>query len=297
MHKSKKVYFLLGFLVIIVLVETTIIFIQRKRFGDENQISPVNNANIVDLRYGDNFSVIPVVDVEGKEVSLKCGENNILFYLSSSCSSCGDVLRFCERLQAVFGEDNLNILLLWNDSIPISLVEKNNIPLENCYTTNSMTGLNSPTPTAYILDDQGSILYFSSDIKTSIERLYAQVAETENMEEELRLRANEYLIEAYGISDFHNPQVVYFYMSGCPDCAVADEFLNTDEEKDKRDLYYLYKYDDTEPSHYKDDYALFRTVYGIEWYPSFLVFSSEQEYRIVGEVPVETLTNELDKFD
>lgn len=297
MHKSKKVYFLLGFLMLIVLVETTIIFIQRKTFDDENQTSPVNNANIVDLRYGDNFSVIPVVDVEGKEVSLKCEENNILFYLSSSCSSCGDVLRFCERLQAVFGEDDLNILLLWNDSIPISLVENNNIPLENCYTTNSMTGLNSPTPTAYILDDQGSILYFSSDIKTSIEKLYAQVVEAENKEEELQLRANEYLIEAYGISDFQKPQVVYFYMSGCPDCAAADEFLNTDEEKDKRNLYYLYKYDDADPTHDKDDYALFRTIYGIEWYPSFLVFGSEEEYRIVGEVPVESLINELDKFD
>lgn len=50
MHKSKKIYFLIGFLVFIILVETSIIFIQRKTFGNENQISPVNNANIVDLR-------------------------------------------------------------------------------------------------------------------------------------------------------------------------------------------------------------------------------------------------------
>lgn len=298
MHKyNKKFCFLIVFLILIILVEAGIIFSQGRKLKSNDQTSPINDANIVDLRFGDSFSTVPVVDKDGNEVSLKYEKNNILFYLSSGCSSCGDVLRFCERLQAVFGVENLNILLLWNDSIPISLVESNHIPLSACYTTNGKTSLNASTPTAYIVDEQGDVVYYSSDIKTAIEKMYALAAETEDIREEFRERANAYLMEAYGITDFHKPQIIYFCMSGCPDCAAADELFNTEEEKEKRDLYYLYKYDDTEPSHYRDDYALFRVVYGIEWYPSFLVFPSETTYRIVGEVPVETLINELDKTD
>lgn len=277
----------------IIVIEALVIMSLGKRLRDSVAFESNQNINVVDLRYQDSFDEISIVDMEGKEAKLTYGDNNnILFYLSASCTGCGDVLRFVERLQKVFGKDQLNVFLLWCDSIPVSLVEDYNIEIEYCYSTNQKTTLNTPTPTAYILDNQGKITYYNSDIKTSIEKMYKQAIELKNNEELLKFRANKYLMEWYGISDFKKQQVVYFCMSGCPDCEEADEILN--REEGKRIIHHLYKYDDIEPSHMKDDYALFRLIYGIEWYPSFLILESEYDYRIVGEVPIETLISELD---
>ena len=263
---------------------------------NRNEIRTTSDVIIKDLRYGDSFNTIPVVNADGNETAFKYGEHNtVLFYLSSSCASCGDALRFVGRLQSVFGEDNLQVLLLWSDSMPVSLIEEYDIAPENCFSINDSIAINTPTPTAYLLDSQGSIIYYNSDIKICMEKLYMQVVE-EGLEEQLRINANHYLMEYYGISDFEKQQIVYFCMDGCPDCAAADDILMSDDRKDERSLHYLYTYNDTEPSHERDEYALLKLVYDIKWYPSFLVLQSEEEYGIVGEVPVETLLQELDRM-
>lgn len=296
MGKRKTLHILIFLLLFLVISEFVIILLQRNRTKEQKETETISDVTIKDLRYGDSFYTIPVLDAEGKEAVLKCGEHNtVLFYLSPSCASCGDALRFAGRLQRVFGEDNLQVLLLWSDSMPVSLIEEYGIAPENCFSINGSIAINAPTPTAYLLDSQGSIIYYNADIKLCIEKLYMQVVE-EGLEKQLRLNANRYLVEHFGISDFEKQQIVYFCMDGCPDCAAADDILANDEGKDERNLYYLYTYNDTEPSHERDEYALLKLVYGIEWYPSFLILQSEEEYRIVGEVPVETLLQELDSY-
>lgn len=296
MGKSRALYILTALLLFLVILEFVIIILQRNQLKEPKEISTASDVIVKDLRYGDSFNMIPVVDAAGNETAFKYGEHNtVLFYLSPSCSSCGDALRFVGRLQSIFGEDNLQVLLLWSDSMSVSLIEEYGIALENCFSINGSIAINAPTPTAYLLDSQGSIIYYNSDIKLCIEKLYMQVVE-EGLEEQLRLNANRYLAEYFGISDFEKQQIVYFCMDGCPDCEAADDILTNDEGKDERNLYYLYTYNDMEPFHERDEYALLKLVYGIEWYPSFLILQSEEEYRIVGEVPVETLLQELDSY-
>lgn len=295
MGKNKVLYTLTVLLLFLVILEFVIIILQRNQSKESKETAEASNLIIRDLRYGDSFDAIPTADAQGNEASLKYGEHNtLLFYLSPSCASCGDALRFVERLQSVFGEDNLQVLILWRDSIPISLIEEYGIAPENCFSISGSIAINAPTPTAYLLDSVGSIIYYNADIKICMEKLYMQAVEEEGMEERLRVNANRYLVEHYGISDFEKQQVVYFCMEGCPDCAAADEALANDSGKEARSLHYLYTYNDEEPSHERDEYALLKLVYGIEWYPSFLVLQSEEEYEIIGEVPVETLLQELD---
>ena len=293
MGKNRTLYILTVLLLFLVILEFVIIILQRNQLKEPKEIRTTSDTIIKDLRYGDSFNTIPVVNADGNEAAFKYGEHNtVLFYLSPSCSSCGDALRFVGRLQSVFGEDNLQVLLLWSDSMPVSLIEEYGIASENCFSINNNIAINTPTPTAYLLDSQGSIIYYNSDIKICMEKLYMQVVE-EGLEEQLRINANRYLMEYFGITDFEKQQIVYFCMDGCPDCAAADDILANDDGKDKRSLHYLYTYNDTDPSHERDEYALLKLVYGVEWYPSFLVLQSEEEYRIIGEVPIETLIQEL----
>jgi len=298
MGKNKVWYILTVLLLILAVSEFVIIILQRNQLKEQKETVQAEYSDIMikDLRYGDSFDMIKVADTEGNEATLKYGASHtVLFYLSSSCTGCKDALRFVKRLQSVFGEDNLQVLLLWSDSIPVSLIEEYGIALKNCFSTGDSIVINTPTPTAYILDSKGSILYYNSDIKICMEKLYMQAAE-EGLGEQFRLNASRYLIEHYEISDFETQQIIYFCMEGCPDCAAADDILENGDRKDERSLHYLYTYNDAEPSHERDEYALFKLVYDIEWYPSFLVLQSEEEYEIIGEIPVEMLIEELDRL-
>lgn len=296
MGKNIKMYFLTAGLLFLVTLEFVIIILQRNQLKEHPEIKPSTDVIIRDLRYGDSFSEIPIVDIDGEEAVLMCGRRNtVLFYLSSSCAGCADALRFAGRLQRVFGEENLKVLLLWSDSIPVSLLEEYGIAPEDCFGISAHMAINAPTPTAYLLDSEGSIIYYNADIKTCMERLYMQAA-SQGVEEQLRINASRYLTEYYGITDFEKQQVIYFCMEGCPDCAAADAILTNDDRQEERNLHYLYTYNDTEPSHDRDEYGLFQLVYGVEWYPSFLILQAEETYEMIGEIPVETLIQELDRL-
>ncbi len=292
---QKKVFIssICFFLVVIIALSIIVVW-QRNQIQGKQAEKASANVNMIDLRYGDSFNELQIFDIEGNSVTFAFGEkNNILFYLSASCQSCVDVLRFSERLQAIFSEEDLRISFLWCDNIPVSLLEQYNINTENCYSTNGISALGASTPSAYIIDNQGRITYYNSDIKITIEKLYNQITDLQDNLEKLQLNANQYLMREFNLVDLTRKQVVYFYMEGCPDCAAADAILNSEDISKDFDLHYLYKYDDTEPFHFKDDYALFRLVYGIKWYPSFLVLQEDETYKIVGEVPLETLMNEI----
>ena len=116
MKANKRFYILVFVLLLIIFMETSIIIVQGKKLHIANDNNVTQDINLLDLHYQDSFNTIPVVNTQGKEVVLNYGNNNnILFYLSAACASCGDVLSFVDRLQRVFGEDGLNIMLLWNN--------------------------------------------------------------------------------------------------------------------------------------------------------------------------------------
>ena len=58
---------------------------------------------------------------------------------------------------------------------------------------------------------------------------------------------------------------------------------------DKYQIQIIYKYDDVK-NEIKDKDQLFNLIYGIEWYPSFVILDNES-YYVIGETPI----NELEK--
>lgn len=58
---------------------------------------------------------------------------------------------------------------------------------------------------------------------------------------------------------------------------------------DKYQIQIIYKYDDVK-NEIKDKDQLFKLIYGIEWYPSFVILDNES-YYVIGETPI----NELEK--
>ena len=78
-------------------------------------------------------------------------------------------------------------------------------------------------------------------------------------------------------------------MDGCPDCEAATPVVESKTIIDKYQIQIIYKYDDVK-NEIKDKDQLFKLIYGIEWYPSFVILDNES-YYVIGETPI----NELEK--
>lgn len=69
MGKSKILYILAVLLLFFVILEFVIIILQRNQL--QKEIETVSDVIIKDLRYGDSFNAIPVVDAKGNEATFK----------------------------------------------------------------------------------------------------------------------------------------------------------------------------------------------------------------------------------
>lgn len=71
MGKSKILYILAVLLLFFVILEFVIIILQRNQLKEQKEIETVSDVIIKDLRYGDSFNAIPVVDAKGNEATFK----------------------------------------------------------------------------------------------------------------------------------------------------------------------------------------------------------------------------------
>lgn len=292
---NKKIYIGIISVLSVIILTLLAIIVWLGSHKDIEQLMN-NNTDVVDLRYGDSFKEMQFYDIEGNIAYLELEKKiNCVFYLASTCHSCTDILNSVEKIQAIFGTENVEIMFVWSDVIPQLLVEQYNLDKKECYKLNGEFVLSAATPSAYILDENGTVVYLSSDIQTAIEKLYDLNIDMFDNTEQLKTNANDYLMKQFDNIKIKQNRMIYFKMEGCPDCVEADVVLQDIDITDNFKIMTIYKYDDTDISHIKDDYALFRLVYGIKWYPSFLVLKEDGDYSFVGQVPIETLKEELFK--
>ena len=113
---------------------------------------------------------------------------------------------------------------------------------------------------------------------------------------ELQNSADMYLLDRLGApSDSESPILVEFSMVGCPDCEAAHPIVNNETIQSAFIQYTLYC--DNMPSQNElfpqIDYGnVLADIYGIRWYPSFVVFW-ENDRIIVGETPIDLLESTL----
>lgn len=246
-------------------------------------------AKQIYLEFEDSFSDIELVDYLGNVVAgLPKGDGfTVVTYLSDSCSTCIDVLSDFKRFSQVFGEE-LNYTILWVDDVPQSYLTKYSIDESINFSLNN-TKISTSTPTFYIVDKSSNIIF--RDIRR--DNLIKKLIEMEVVSPETLIEnSNQFILKNYFALDNNNPKLVYFYMPGCPDCKVADAFLKDSELAKEVDVAYIYKYNSTDYTKDIDKDQLFTSVYGITWYPSFLVFEGDN-YRLIGETPIDNLLNEL----
>ena len=92
-------------------------------------------------------------------------------------------------------------------------------------------------------------------------------------------------------SNKDKPLLICFSMEGCPDCKAADEVIEQSEDiKNNYDIVRIYRSNSKEKHDYTDVYELYRHIYDINWYPSFIILE-DGTYRFIGEVPLNELAD------
>lgn len=245
-----------------------------------------NNVEYSYLEYGDDFSEIEMYDETGKIVDLPFGDGSkaatTVLYLTAECSGCIETISDFNRFKSVFGEE-VNFILLWEDDIPRNLIKKHGIDAIS-YTLKGKTKLSTSTPTFYLIDGNKKIVFKDVDQSNLIQKLI----EVDFIEKEvLQEKATQYIVNAYFESDRENRlKLVYFYMPGCSDCMAVNEFIKEEKLDEKYQIVYIYKYNSTQEGVVIDKNKLFANVYGVNWYPSFILIS-DSGYEIVGKTSEE----------
>uniref|UniRef100_UPI004056C2E8 thioredoxin family protein n=1 Tax=Acetatifactor sp. TaxID=1872090 RepID=UPI004056C2E8 len=255
----------------------------------QNNEQDSKSYEALSMQYGETMEGFQVENAFGEILDglPKTNKDRVVIYLSSTCHGCVDILENFERMSSVFGKEEISYIFLWNDDMPELLMEEYQIDSAFCYKLVDKK-IATTTPTYYIVDKDEKINFVTTDAKLLVERVI-------NMEiiprDILMENANVYIKDNF-FDDTEKEKLVYFAMDGCPDCEAIEPIVESQEMQEKYEVATVYKYDDIEESRIKDSYGIFKEIYGIKWYPSFLIFNGEQ-VDVIGETPIEELRSLL----
>lgn len=243
--------------------------------------------DIVHFEYGDSMSTFPVTDCDGVSFDQipASDKYSLVFYLSDSCSGCLDIIQNFRKIECILGKDEINYVILWTKEIPLKILDKYSVSPNYCYSLNGKTKFATSTPSFYILDPNQEVVFSATDADYLVSKLsQLNIIPPEKLKE----NTINYIDKNILPQNAKQKQIVYFEMEGCSDCEAANKVMDSEAITSICEITRIFKFDDTDPSHVKDDYGLFKTGLGIQWYPSFLIFE-DGKVRFVGETPVEEL--------
>ena len=246
------------------------------------------------IEYGDDFSQVTYYDGSRKSsVSIIDTTYKLAYYLHADCSSCIEMLPLIDRLQCIFMDYNIEVILLWENEIPTKKLSKynfNNYSLRN-------TQLDSVYGSLFLIDGDNIVIF--KDNK-QLDSLVLKLFELDVFDRtKLISNANTYIVDYYGDNNNSDkPMLVYFHMIGCPDCEAIDPIIDSGEILNKYGVVRISVEKNVAKSEndvYMDDMKLFKQVYSINWYPSFLLIDND-EYKVIGKISREDLLTELNDF-
>ena len=239
------------------------------------------------LVYKDNVESLKFSDTANRPGKLREDTYKLMVFLSADCGGCMEKLPLYEKINQVLCQgQNIELMLMWEDRIPIPQVSKFGLK-EKSYTLHN-TKISTAYGAATLVDRDNSVLFLESG---GYRNTILAVLELPSFSMETMLRsANSYLRSKYGNNGRN--LLVYFSMPGCPDCTNATPIVNSKEIRQTYDVVRIELERGAKPTDLVDDLDLFKAAYQIEWYPSFLILK-DKDYAIVREIPVNQLKEVL----
>lgn len=246
------------------------------------------------VEYGDSFSAVDLLDCKGRTCSFPKGENEyaLVFLLSASCRSCVEEVDAIGQLTSILEGRFADVVLLWQDDIPWDILGKTPIEETQNYSC-APAPLAGDVPRFYVLDPQATVTF----IGKSMDELMQKFMALDGIEiEALQTAADAYMAEHFsGEMEEGLARVVEFSMVGCKDCEAAAPIVKEVQTQRRIPLKTIYCDKENVPEEKKsevDHGNILAHIYGIRWYPSFVVMK-ENGRLIVGQTPEEKLKASL----
>ena len=280
---------LIIFLLLVIAILGCIILVSSFK---DNNIQYNYSQNI--KAYGDDFSDIVMYDENDNPSNISDidADYRIAFFLHRDCSSCINMLPQIERLAEVYKAADLKVLLLWENEIPSDNISANNILNYSLHNVQ----IDDVYGTCFVIDKANKVEFRD---ESGLNSLVLKLSDDIDCDkEEIIESTNNYIRNHYGTGNSEKPMLIYFSMIGCPDCEEADTVIYTDDIQDKYEIIKISidKNDlKVDKDGYMDDMRLYKNIYSITWYPSFLLLS-EDKYEFIGEVSMDELIRRLSDF-
>ena len=267
----------------IVLVISCVVSYQM---GSISSLRDNESAKVAKLSYD---SKLPELDLKNKKMNLRKfiesnkSEYKVVFYLSSKCSACNRQLDAAKRYSTVLEKDKFSFFVLLEDKIVRDNYNKYGIKEKNvvCLKDNRLA---IGTPAVIILDKKNNIVFYTDDTEIAVDKLISLSDHNKMIE-----RLNKYYVG----NDETKPTLVYFKMSGCPDCKAIEPILK------KEDIKYVYTEKSYGAEKEVDINDIQAKLYGIDWYPSFVLIKKNAtgyKYKVIGKMTKDEIVDELRLF-
>ena len=263
------------------------VFVGGYFYGRNTAVTDIKKGKVL-LSYGDDINKMDINKFDKTKATLLPSDTKYLLviYLDSKCGSCYKQLETFERYEELL-KKQIEVALLWGNGIPNQNYEKYGIKESNVFYLDGNKTL-SESPSAYIINSKGNIVFTTSDMKKIMEKIIKM--EDINVQE-IVLNSNNYLKDMIQ-EDNSKTDMIYFAMEGCKDCEAANQIIDEDITT-IYNIEKIYTENDYGSEQFVDLNDIFATLYDISWYPSFLIIEDNQNYRIVGETPIDKLKEAL----
>jgi hypothetical protein len=269
----KKKLIIIGFLSLIAIGIMCFLFVNFRGliFDKPQRIS---------LEYGTHFPGIPMYSMSNEKINMLTNNSNkVVFYLSSTCSSCVDKLDTIKNIINLTQNKNTNYYIMWQDHIPTSRIKKANIDEKMQLSLNGKFEINNVTPEYFILDENNNIEFIAqSDLNALINKLwdeYKNVTSTDNL--------NKYILENYARIhkgyDRNKKTILFFSTSNCEGCKTAQEKVTNEKSLlEKFNLITIGQEEDNDiKTDFTDQYKIYSNIYKIKYFPKFLIIDSSMK--------------------
>ena len=250
-------------------------------------IAHKNSTQEILWDYNDDVTDTRLWDINGNEIMFPSNQNQIVIFLSSDCGHCIDNLSLYEKVNRIIcGNQDVNLLLLWEDIIPKSAVEKYNLT-DKSYSLHNVR-IGSGYGYCYFVDYNNSVKFAdNSGLKNVL--LYVKENITLN-NDEMITNANQYFLDKYTNT---KTTLIYFSMPGCPDCTEATQYIKDNKIESLYNMVRIELERGAKTTDIIDECDIYKTAYSIDWYPSFLILYPNGEYTIIRRVEMNELVSIL----
>jgi len=231
----------------------------------------------------DNLSDLPFTNTTGEKAEFG-DKYKFVIYISKDCSSCLSHMFLMKRLNETFCKDqDVELMLMWIDEAP-PMESLEYLSLEDCSYILDNYRMSDSYNTAFLLDQNNNVIFTEkSDYGAVTDKIIELgILDTDKLITNSNIYITENLAKNYG----DKPNFIYFSMPGCPDCADANPIIFSDEIADKVFMTRIELVRGAESYDIKDEFNLFKKIYSIDWYPSFLIINNDGSWDIVRKVEV-----------